>query len=154
MGGTLDYNKRTGNSYAASLYVGLTCLLDTTAEDLAGKRIGLFSYGSGCVAEYFSGVVQPGYRVPFVRRQHQTMLEKRTELTYQQYEDIYNLAFPTDGGRHTFSRYRTGPFRLAGVKPAQTVCTRRPHESHCTGQADLERRTRGRLRTAGAGHGH
>ena len=115
MGGTLDYNKRTGNSYAASLYVGLTCLLDTTAEDLTGKRIGLFSYGSGCVAEYFSGVVQPGYRSRLFADQHQTMLEQRTELTYRQYEDIYNLAFPTDGGRHTFSRYRTGPFRLAGV---------------------------------------
>jgi hypothetical protein len=42
------------------------------------------------------------------------MLENRTELTCQQYEDIYNLVFPTDGGRHTFSRYRTGPFRFGG----------------------------------------
>jgi hydroxymethylglutaryl-CoA synthase len=43
------------------------------------------------------------------------LLDNRTELTYQQYEDIYNLAFPTDGGDHTFAQYRTGPFRLAGV---------------------------------------
>ena len=115
VGGSLGYNKRTGNSYAASLYVGLTCLLDTTEEDLAGKRIGLFSYGSGCVAEYFSGVVQSGYRAQLFAAQHAALLDGRTELTYRQYEDIYNLAFPTDGGRHTFSRYRTGPYRLAGV---------------------------------------
>ena len=115
IGGALNYNKRTGNSYAASLYVGLTCLLDTTAEDLAGRRIGMFSYGSGCVAEYFSGVVQPGYRAHLFAAEHAARLDNRTELTCQQYEDIYNLVFPTDGGRHTFSRYRTGPFRFAGV---------------------------------------
>lgn len=115
IGAALGYNKRTGNSYAASLYVGLTCLLDTTEEDLGGKRIGLFSYGSGCVAEYFSGVVQPGYRERLFARQHAALLDQRTELTYRQYEDIYNLVFPTDGGQHTFSRYRTGPFRFAGV---------------------------------------
>ncbi len=114
-GGALGYNRQTGNSYAASLYVGLTCLLDTTEEDLAGRRIGLFSYGSGCVAEYFSGVVQRGYRERLFAQQHCALLDNRTELTYRQYEDIYNLVFPTDGGRHTFSRYRTGPFRLAGV---------------------------------------
>jgi len=115
IGDTLRYNRITGNSYAASLYVGLCSLLDHSTADLAGRRIGLFSYGSGCVAELFSGVVQPGYRETLFTKNHGDLLAKRTELTYQQYEDIYNLAFPTDGGRHTFSRYRTGPFRLGGV---------------------------------------
>ncbi len=116
VGPSLAYNRITGNSYAASLYVGLACLLDTESEDLAGKRIGLFSYGSGCVGEYFSGLVQPGYRERLFTHEHRAMLENRTELSYRQYEDIYNLPFPTDGGTHTFSRYRTGPYRLAGVK--------------------------------------
>ena len=95
--------------------LGLACLLDTSKADLDGRRVGLFSYGSGCVAEYFSGVVQPGYRANLFTEGHRRMLENRTELNYRQYEDIYNLAFPTDGGRHTFSRYRTGAYRLAGV---------------------------------------
>ena len=116
VGGSLRYNRITGNSYAASLYVGLCCLLDNDPEDLSGRRIGLFSYGSGCVGEYFSGVVQPGYRARLFSDEHRALLEHRTELTYRQYEDIYNLVFPTDGGEHTFSRYRTGPYRLAGVK--------------------------------------
>jgi hydroxymethylglutaryl-CoA synthase len=116
VGFSLGYNRITGNSYAASLYVGLACLLDTDPGDLAGRRVGLFSYGSGCVAEYFSGVVQPGYREGLFTADHRALLENRTELSYRQYEDIYNLVFPTDGGTHTFSRYRTGPFRLAGVK--------------------------------------
>ena len=38
-----------GNCYTASLYLGLTGSSSTkTAAALAGKRIGLFSYGSGC----------------------------------------------------------------------------------------------------------
>lgn len=112
---SLRYNRITGNSYSASLYVGLTSLLDHAADDLAGKRIGLYSYGSGCVAEYFSGVVQPGYRQHIRSAAHRALLENRTELTFQQYEDIYNLRFPTDGAEHTFAQYRTGAFRLAGV---------------------------------------
>lgn len=116
VGISLGYNKIMGNSYAASLYVGLCCLLDNEPEDLSNKRIGLFSYGSGCVGEYFSGVVQPGYRDRLLTASHRALMENRTELTYRQYEDIYNLAFPTDGGEHTFSRYRTGAYRLAGVK--------------------------------------
>lgn len=111
----LRYNRLTGNSYTASLYVGLNSLLDKCEEDLAGKRIGLYSYGSGCVAEYFSGIVQPGYRQHIRAAAHREMLAHRTELTFQQYEDIFNLKFPTDGGDHKFAQYRTGAFRLAGV---------------------------------------
>lgn len=111
----LKYNRITGNSYSASLYVGLNSLLDTSAADLGGKRIGFYSYGSGCVAEYFSGMVQPGYRQHIRAAEHKEMLNNRTELTFQQYEDIFNLRFPTDGGDHTFAQYRTGAFRLAGV---------------------------------------
>lgn len=111
---TLRYNRITGNSYAASLYVGLSSLLDH-ASDLGGQRIGCYSYGSGCVAEFFSGVVQPGYQRHLFTADHHRLLEGRTELTFQQYEDIFNLPFPVDGGDHRFAPYRTGPFRLAGV---------------------------------------
>ena len=115
IGDSLLYNRISGNSYTASLYVGLCSLLDHAAEDLGGRRLGLFSYGSGCVAEFFSGIVQPGYREHLFTERHRTLLEGRTELTYQQYEDIFNLPFPTDGGEHKFAQYRTGPFRLKGV---------------------------------------
>src|SRR5699024_3259031 len=54
------YNRRLGNSYTASLYAGLCSLLDHD-EDLAGKRVGLFSYGSGSVGEFLTGRVVPGY---------------------------------------------------------------------------------------------
>ncbi len=114
IGESLIYSREAGNCYAASLYVGLASLLDH-ATDLSGERIGLYSYGSGCVGEFFSGVVQPGYREVLCTEGHQKLLSGRTELTFQQYEDIYHYGLPIDGGKHIFPQYRTGPFRFAGI---------------------------------------
>ena len=112
---SLTYSKITGNCYSGSMYVGLTSLLDTAPEDLAGKRVGLYSYGSGCVGEFFSGVVQPGYRDALFVEEHANLLANRTELTYQQYEDIFNYGVPTDGGDYVFPQYKTGYFRFSGI---------------------------------------
>ncbi|MEE9368708.1 MAG: hydroxymethylglutaryl-CoA synthase [Pontiella sp.] len=112
---SLRYSRITGNCYAGSMYVALTSLLDTSEEDLTKKRVGLYSYGSGCVGEFFSGVIEPGYRDFLYVDQHRNMLENRSELTYQQYEDIFNYGVPTDGGEHVFPQYKTGPFRFSGI---------------------------------------
>jgi hydroxymethylglutaryl-CoA synthase len=112
---SLRYSRITGNCYAASMYVGLASLLDSAGEDLSGRRIGFYSYGSGCVGEFFSGEVQPGYREALYGDRHRNMLENRTELSYQQYEDIFNYGVPTDGGEYVFPQYKTGPFRFSGI---------------------------------------
>jgi hydroxymethylglutaryl-CoA synthase len=112
---SLCYSRQIGNCYAGSLYVGLASLLDNAQEDLAGKKIGLYSYGSGCVGEFFSGTVQAGYREYLYAERHRNLLENRTELTYQQYEDIFNYTVPTDGGEYVFPQYKTGPFRFSGI---------------------------------------
>lgn len=116
LGDSLVYSREAGNCYAASLYVGLTSLLDNDAGDLSGRRIGLYSYGSGCVGEFFSGVVQPEYRAALFAEEHRRMLADRNELTFRQYEDIYHYGLPADGGTHRFAQYRTGPFRFAGIE--------------------------------------
>jgi len=110
------YNRLTGNTYAACLYESLCSLLDTVEEDLSGQRIGFFSYGSGCMAEYYSGKVVPGYRERLFAAEHAAMLESRTALTYRQYEDIYTYGIPQDGDSHLLAPYRAGPFRFAGLE--------------------------------------
>ncbi len=115
LGSSQAYNRLTGNTYTASLYEGLCALLDHAPASLAGSRVGLFSYGSGCMAEFFSGVVQPGFERHVRAAAHRDMLAGRTMLEYQQYEDMFQLPFPCDGGEHIFAQYRTGPFRLSGV---------------------------------------
>lgn len=112
---SLEYGRKIGNSYTASLYVGLTALLDSAKEDLTGKRVGFYSYGSGCVAEYFSGVVQAGYKKVLDTAYHQKMLAERTELTHAEYEAFYTFQYPEDGSRCEVPRNKTGQFRLASI---------------------------------------
>jgi hydroxymethylglutaryl-CoA synthase len=112
---SLEYGRQIGNSYTASLYVGLTALLDLTKENLAGKRLGFYSYGSGCVAEYFSGVVQENYQQALDAAHHEQMLAQRKELTYSEYEAFYSFHYPEDGSRCELPQYQTGQFRLAAI---------------------------------------
>lgn len=112
----LLYNRNTGNSYSACVYETLTSLLDNAPAPLDGKRIGFFSYGSGCMAEFFSGTVIPGYQEHLFTQHHKDLLAKRTPLRYRQYEDIFTYGIPKDGTDHVFAPYRTGPFRLAGIR--------------------------------------
>ena len=54
--------KQLGNIYTGSLYNGLLSLLCDETIDLAGKKILMFSYGSGCAASMFILKVNAGYR--------------------------------------------------------------------------------------------
>ena len=48
-------SKRLGNMYTASLYGCLASLLSTVEpKTLLGKRVSLFSFGSGCAASFFT----------------------------------------------------------------------------------------------------
>lgn len=46
--------KECGNSYCGSLYAGLLSLISNQADSLLGKRIMMFSYGSGLASTLFS----------------------------------------------------------------------------------------------------
>ena len=111
---SLLYNRITGNSYTASLYIGMMSLLENTFEDLGEKRIGLFSYGSGCVSEFFTGIVQPQYQKHLFAKEHKQMLDSRQELSYKEYADYYSFEIPVDGGDYEIPRHETGLFRFAG----------------------------------------
>lgn len=113
---SLHYSRKLGNSYTASLFIGLSSLLENSESDLTGKRIGFFSYGSGCVAEFFSGTVLDGYKNSLSRSWHHDMLQDRQGLTLKEYEQFYQFSLPKDGSSFETSRFSTGSFRLAGIK--------------------------------------
>lgn len=112
---TFDYNRELGNSYTASIYAGLVSLIDASDEDLSGHCVGFFSYGSGAVAELFSGVLQPGYRSPERAERHRRALARRRPISYDEYSRLHAEPEPVDGGEHVFARVTSGPFRLAGI---------------------------------------
>jgi len=115
LGPSLQYGRILGNCYTAALYLSLISLLENTQDDLKGRRIGFYSYGSGCVGEFFSGVVQSGYQKMIDREYHQKMLANREALTIQEYETFYNFPYPVDGTAVVLSEYQKGLYRLAGI---------------------------------------
>ncbi len=116
IGYSMEYARNIGNSYTASLYIGLAALLDYAKEDLTNQRLGFYSYGSGCVAEYFSGVIQEGYAKALDTQFHHQMLASRKALNYSEYEAFYAFKYPQDGSYCKIPSNQTGQFRLASIQ--------------------------------------
>jgi hydroxymethylglutaryl-CoA synthase len=114
LGHSLRYGRITGNCYTAALYLSLISLLETAPANFANERIGFYSYGSGCVGEFFSGIVQENYTDMLDFAYHQKMLAERQPLTFEQYETFYGFRHPVDGSTVTLGDHSKGRFRLAG----------------------------------------
>lgn len=91
------YNKVVGNIYTGSLYLSLLSLLENDGTLKAGDRIGLFSYGSGAVGEFFTGTLQEGYKEVLAEAKHKELFENRKEVSVEMYEKIFKEVLPTDG---------------------------------------------------------
>lgn len=128
LGDSLRYSRTIGNCYTASLYLGLLSLLDHRT-DLARKRIGFYSYGSGAIGEYFSGQVLPHYQNHLCKDQHQALLNARTKLNVSEYEAFYTFSHPKDGSNVDLPKSKTGSYRLKGFAGHQRI-----YEENLSGQ--------------------
>ena len=117
IGASLTYSRQIGNCYTASLYLGVTSLLETFDNDLSEKRIGFYSYGSGCSGEFFSGIVQPDYQHHLHKNYHHELLNCRKALSYSQYLHYYHSV--TDQTTYTTPFVTTGQYRFAGLEHHQ-----------------------------------
>ncbi|SFH80192.1 hydroxymethylglutaryl-CoA synthase [Pisciglobus halotolerans] len=91
------YNRNIGNIYTGSLYLSLLSLLEQKEDLQAGAKIGLFSYGSGAVGEFFTGTLQPGFQRMLKKTDHENLFATRRELTVAEYEKIFEETLPKDG---------------------------------------------------------
>lgn len=122
LGPSLQYGRVIGNCYTAALYLSLISLLENTPNDLSNQRIGFYSYGSGCVAEFFSGVVQKGYQDRLKKNDHQKMLKNRQSLTEAEYTDFYNFRYPVDGGSLVINQHhQESRYRLAAIEEHKRI---------------------------------
>jgi hydroxymethylglutaryl-CoA synthase len=88
VGTSLTLPAQVGNVYTGSLYLALASTLATSPANLDGKRIGLFSYGSGSCAEFFAGTVTPGAQERVRKLELQATLDARRVLTIDAYEAV------------------------------------------------------------------
>ncbi|MBX3222617.1 MAG: hydroxymethylglutaryl-CoA synthase [Labilithrix sp.] len=85
---SLAFAAEVGNVYTGSLYMALAALLHAEAGVLEGSRVGLFSYGSGCGAEFFAGRVAAGAGAFARSLALDEPLRDRVRLGFDAYEAI------------------------------------------------------------------
>jgi len=83
---SVRYTQQTGNLYSATLYESLAGLIDGVPHLDGGARVGLYSYGSGSCAEFFSGMLEPGAKALLARRGIAGSLDARRRVGVPEYE--------------------------------------------------------------------
>lgn len=109
------YNRQIGNSYTAALYLSLCSALDHR-DDLAGARVAMMSYGSGCVAEFFSLTVSEHYREMRQTALHHAMLEDRQPLSQEEYNHFWQRGDLENSGAIAFAHHNRSRFRFSGIE--------------------------------------
>lgn len=112
---SLKYGSEVGNVYSGSLYLALAGALSSLSGSRP-KRLGLFSYGSGCCSEFFSAVTASNARQEWAGSGLDERLARRLALTWEDYEDALAASRVTGFGMkdmsvnwETFAQ-RTGVF--------------------------------------------
>ncbi len=82
--------REVGNIYTGSVYMGLASLLETERDRVEGKRVGVFSYGSGCGAEFFLCQLKTGLSEIIRGMRFQEQLDRRKSVTFEQYVQWYS----------------------------------------------------------------
>lgn len=114
---SIQYSRRVGNLYTGSLYLGLLSMLDLDDSLQAGDTLGLFSYGSGAVGEFFSATLVDGFEQYLHAAQHAALLDDRKQLSVPEYEAVFNDKVPYAAGDYQADpQYFAGRFVLTGVK--------------------------------------
>ncbi len=83
----LDYCQRVANIMGATALLSLVSTIANGNFDTP-KRIGCFSYGSGCCSEFFSGVVSKEGQDRLRAFNIKEKLDNRYEMTIEEYEQL------------------------------------------------------------------
>lgn len=83
----LVYCQRVGNMMGATTMLSLVSTIDN-GDFQSPRRIGCFSYGSGCCSEFFSGIVTKEGHERVRARRIKDQLDKRYELSMEEYDRL------------------------------------------------------------------
>jgi hydroxymethylglutaryl-CoA synthase len=120
---SLRLPSQVGNIYTGSLYLALASLLEAEAGELEGKRIGLFSYGSGCCAEFFAGRVVAGAGAFADALQLAAPLKDRRRYSFAEYEQIRQRDDEADRKPVNGEQHPEGRIAFLGIDGERRVYT-------------------------------
>jgi polyketide biosynthesis 3-hydroxy-3-methylglutaryl-CoA synthase-like enzyme PksG len=83
----LTHCQRVGNIMGATAALALASTVDT-GDFETPKRVGIFSYGSGCCSEFFSGFVRKEGQERVRALRIKELLDKRYELSMDEYDRL------------------------------------------------------------------
>ena len=117
------YSQQIGNIYTGSLFLGLLSLLENSTKLQGGDQIAMFSYGSGAVAEIFTGTLAEGFQQELSKGQDRMQeLRQRIPLSVEDYERIFfENALLDENGSASFAEYKTGIFALKEIFEHQRI---------------------------------
>lgn len=87
---SLTYCQRVGNIYSGSVFLALAGILDA-GQFSSRKRVGLFSYGSGCCSEFYSGTADARSQQAVAARRLGPHLDDRYRLSMAEYDRLLPL---------------------------------------------------------------
>ena len=91
VGKSLKIPKAVGNTYSSTVY---TCLMGIILEDdglLPGDRLGIYSYGSGSCAEFYSAIVLPGAKEYLQSLDVDGHLNARYDLNIEEFDALARM---------------------------------------------------------------
>ncbi len=83
--------RSVGNTYSSTVYTSLVSLLMDDDGVKPGDRIGLFSYGSGSCAEFYSAIVCPGAKEYIKSLKLDDHLNARRPLTVDEFDTLARM---------------------------------------------------------------
>lgn len=83
---SLTFNRRMGGVYGAATMVAMAGLIGHKTDLVAGDRVGIYAYGSGSCAEFYSAVVCPEARATVQAAGIARQLDDRRALSIDEYE--------------------------------------------------------------------
>jgi 3-hydroxy-3-methylglutaryl CoA synthase len=90
---SLTYNRRMGGVYGAATFVALAGLVASSPSLAAGDRVGIYSYGSGSCAEFYSATIAADAKAAIAEARIEQQLSERRPLSVSEYEACERVVF-------------------------------------------------------------
>ena len=87
---SLSYCRHVGNVYSGTVYLALAGLIANAYYE-SSKRVGVFSYGSGCSSEFYSGLITPQSKQKLLNMKIKEALDTRYKLSIDAYDKMLDL---------------------------------------------------------------
>ncbi len=85
---SLNFCERVGNIMGATVYLAMASMI-TYGDFTQPRRVGIFSYGSGCCSEFYSGIVRSTAQEKLKKYQLPQHLDHRYMLSMEEYEGTF-----------------------------------------------------------------